>query len=134
MTRPLANITREVLEPLWLRHDIPTERIASALGVTRQGLSYKARSLVLPSREKNRKRLVDDDTFTRMWMAGVSSTEMAEHFGYSCRSAITARRRLLKLPARTRGRGGKNAGGWQETITLAQFAEMELARRMKAGD
>ncbi|MFY0309652.1 hypothetical protein ACFMBG_07115 [Leisingera sp. D0M16] len=129
---PLKHITRETLAPLWNRHDIPTERIAAALGVTRQGLSYKAKTLGLSSRAKVRKRLVDDETFTRMWNAGVCSTEMAEHFGYTHRSAIGTRRRNLGLPARTRGRGGTNHGGWQQTISLAQFFEAELAEAMRA--
>ena len=129
---PLKHITREALEPLWSRHDIPTERIAAALGVTRQGLSYKAKALGLPSRAKVRKCLVDDKTFTRMWNAGVCTTDMAEHFGYTHRSAIGTRRRNLGLPARTRGQGGANHGGWQQTISLAQFFEAELAAAMQA--
>ena len=132
MTRPLANITREDLAPVWARLDIPTELVARKLGVTRQGLSYKARSLGLPSRAKNRRKRVDDETFTRMWMAGVSSTEMAEHFGYSHPSAIGTRRKLLGLPPRTRGIGGHNHGGWIETISLDAFREMEMARQMAA--
>ena len=131
MTRPLANITREVLEPVWTRHDIPTEVIAARLGVTRQGLSYKARSLGLPSRAKNRRKHVDDETFTRMWLAGVSSAEMAKEFGYCGRQAITTRRRILGLPARRRAHGTGNFGGWPKTITIAEFYEQELAERMK---
>jgi len=131
MTRPLANITREVLEPVWMRHDIPTEVIATRLGVTRQALSYKAKSLGLPSRAKNRIKFVDDKTFTRMWLAGVSTSEMAEAFGYCGRAAITTRRRQLRLPARRRSSGSGNFGGWPKTITIAQFYEQELAERMK---
>lgn len=133
MTRLLANITRETLEPIWMRYEIPTARIASTLGVTRQGLSYKAKSLGLPPRTGNQRpnQKIDDDTFRRMWLAGVNSVEMAQHFGYAHKSAVGHRRVLLGLPPRTRSRGGKNSGGWTETITLAQFAEMELARKMK---
>lgn len=131
MTRPLANITREALEPVWNRHDIPTEVIAARLGVTRQALSLKARSLGLPSREGNRRKKSDDDTFRRMWLAGVSSTEMAEYFGYSRGAAVSKRRKMLGLPPRTRGKGGDTRSGWKETITIAQFREQELAERMK---
>ncbi len=131
MKRPLANISREALEPVWMRHDIPTEVIAARLGVTRQALSLKARSLGLPSRERNRRKNSDDETFRRMWLAGVSSIEMAAYFGYSCGAAVSRRRKMLGLPPRTRSKGGDNRGGWNETITIAQFREQELAERMK---
>ncbi|MFV1601982.1 MULTISPECIES: hypothetical protein [unclassified Phaeobacter] len=131
MPRPLANITKETLAPLWGRHDIPTERIATALGVTRQAVSYKAKSLGLPSRAKVRRCYVDNETFTRMWNAGVCTSDMAAHFGYTHRSAIGARRRILGLPARTRGKGGTNSGGWHQTISLTQFFEAELATAMQ---
>jgi len=128
MTRPLANITREVLAPVWMRHYIPTEVIASRLGVTRQGLSWKAKSLGLPSRAKNRMKFSDDETFTRMWMAGVSTAEMAKAFGYRHPQSITTRRRALGLPARMKSGGGK--GGWGATISLAEFHEIQLAEQM----
>lgn len=134
MTRPLANITREALEPLWMRLDIPTKRIAQRLGVTRQALSYKAKALGLPPRSGNQRcnQKADDETFTRMWMAGVNSAEMIRHFGYSSQGAISRRREILGLPPRTRGRNGFGLrGGWRETITLAQFAEIEMARVLR---
>ena len=132
---PLANITREALEPVWMRLDIPTEKIAATLGVSRQAISAKAKSLGLPSRRGNQKpkQKVDDETFRRMWLAGVNSREMAEHFGYAHPSAIGHRRVLLGLPPRKRATGGKNHGGWMQTTRLAQFAEMELARKLKGG-
>ena len=131
-TRPLANITRETLEPVWTRTEIPIEKIEKSLGVSRQAISAKAKSLGLPSRTGNQRpaQKVDNETFTRMWLAGVNTREMAEHFGYAHPSAIGHRRELLGLPPRKRSTGGKNHGGWMQTISLAQFAEMELARKM----
>ena len=130
--RPLANITREMLEPVWSRKDITVEKIAKTLGVSRQAVSYKAKTLGLPSRYGNQKpkQKVDDDTFTRMWLAGVNTREMAEHFGYAHPSAIGHRRILLDLPPRVRSTGGKNHAGWVQTISLAQFAEMEMALKL----
>ena len=131
--RPLANITREALEPLWMRKEIPLKKIAGSLGVTRQAISAKAKSLGLPSRAGNQRpaQKVDNETFKRMWLAGVNTTEMAEHFGYAHPSAIGHRRVLLGLPPRVRSKGGTNKGGWMQTISMAQFAEMELARKLK---
>ena len=78
-TDPLHRLTREALEPVWTRFDIPTERIATRLGVTRQALSQKARSLGLPPRTGNQRshQKVDADTFRRMWLAGVNTSDMA---------------------------------------------------------
>jgi hypothetical protein len=134
--RPLKNLTAKALRPLWSRLDIPTERIAKALGVTRSAVSYKARTLGLPPRTGNQEcnKLLPDEVFKRMWLAGVSSTDMAKLGGYRHRSAISHRRTLLGLPPRTRGKGGKNHSGWKETITLLQFQEMEMARLMKERD
>lgn len=132
--RPLANITRADLEPLWMRREIPTRTIAEALGVTRQGLSLKARTLGLPSRAGNQapNTYGDDDLFRRMWIAGVRSSEIAKAFGYTHQAAVGHRRAALGLPARTRTHGGKTIGGWKETISLARFLEIDLAERMAA--
>lgn len=129
--RPLKNLTRADLEPIWNRTDIPTERIARALGVTRQGLSHKARALGLPSRAKNRMKYVDDDTFARMWSAGVSTTDMARYFGYCGAAAISHRRALLGLPPRKRGANRNSSCGWVGTISLREFFELDLARKMR---
>lgn len=129
--QPLRNITCEALAPLWARHDITTARIAEALGVSRQALSAKAKTLGLPSRAKVRKRLCDDETFARMWRAGVNTADMARHFGYSHRSCIGIRAELLGLPRRTRGQNTGNIGGWVQTISLDKFLEQELAAKMK---
>lgn len=62
-------------------------------------------------------------------MAGVSAKEMADHFGYTKRQNVTTRRRNMGLPPRRRGNSGRH-GGWP-TITIAEFFEMEIGRRMK---
>ena len=133
--RPLNKLTREHLEPLWSRRDIPTARIASALGVTRQSISAKAKSLGLPSRAGNmepNKRL-DNAEFRRMWLAGVNSTEMVKFFGYADASSVVHRRINMGLPGRSRGSGGSTnvRYGWSETISLAQFREMQFARAVQ---
>ena len=130
----LQHITREVLAPVWNRRDIPAERISAMLGVSRQGLSYKAKSLGLPSRAGNYEPLkkADDAVFARMWNAGVKADEIAGALGYKSRSAVDDRRRRMGLPARSRSDGGGARGGWAETITLSQFHEMELGRAMQA--
>jgi len=128
----LARLTRERLEPLWGRKDIPVARLAGALGVSRQALHHHARKLGLPPRGAAQvtQRKGDDALFARMWRAGVHVDEMARHFGYAGRTCVSQRRRMMGLPARTRGRGTGKTGGWRETITLREFAETEMARLM----
>lgn len=122
--RPLANITREVLEPIWCRRDIPTAKVAERLGVTRQALSLRAKTLGLPSRAGNQEshKRGDDDLFRRMWEAGVSTGDMARHFGYSYAACISTRRRNMGLPARPRG---------FRSIPISVFYEAEIGRHMR---
>ncbi|MGR3495409.1 hypothetical protein [Citreimonas sp.] len=144
-TDPLHRLTRDALEPVWMRLDIPTERIAARLGVTRQALSHKARSLGLPPRTGNQRshQKVDAGTFRRMWLAGVNTSDIAKAFGYSHRAAVSRRRRLMGLPPRQRGAGPCGwdgtislvefyaaERGWDGRMTLAEFREAELARLM----
>ncbi len=60
----------------------------------------------------------------------VSAPRIAAHFGYLSHSCITVCRRGLGLPPRTRSKGGGRCG-WANTITLAEFREVELALKMK---
>ncbi len=131
--RPLRHITKEDLEPIWNRKDITTESIATALGVSRQAISYCAKKHGLTSRKGNHtsEKKCSDDLFIRMWNAGVNAREMAEHFGYWHSSGVTTRRRNLGLPPRSRSRDGNGSGGWRETISIKMFFEMDLAEKMR---
>lgn len=130
--RPLKNLTADDLRPLWSRLDIRTENIAKALGVTRAAISYKAKTLGLPPRTGNQEcaKLLPDAVFKRMWVAGVSVYDMAKAGGYSHPGAISHRRKVLGLKARTRSTGGNNRSSWNETIPIEKFQEIELARLM----
>lgn len=127
----LKNLTREALEPVWFRRSIHLERIASSLGVSRQGLSSKAKALGLPPRGMNYdlQKKCSDDLFRRMWMAGVSLQEIADYCGYTKPQNVTQRRKNMGLPARTRGKETGRHAGWP-TIGLSDFLEGDLARRM----
>lgn len=135
MAQPYAlkNLDRAALEPVWNTRTISMDRIAAVLGVSRQGLSYRAKAMGLPSRAGNYdgQKKCPDDLFQRMWMAGVSLQEIADYCGYSARQNVTQRRRNMGLPARTRGNDTGRHAGWP-TISLSAFLEMELARRMEA--
>lgn len=128
-----SNEAREVFVALWMRRDIPTERIAQTLGVTRQAVSDRARRLGLPPRTGNKEpaKKGSDELFRRMWLAGVRTRDMAEYFGYSMPQGVGTRRRHLGLPPRTRRPGGQGHAGWVETIPISAFWEMEYARQLR---
>lgn len=124
---PAATVRR-----LWSDLNITTADAADQLGITRAGLSDMARRLGLPSRSGNygsRKRGSDTE-FAAMWAAGVAIADMAQHFGYASHRGVISRRKAMGLPPRTRGRGKGNGRGWAETITLDNYRQGELARRM----
>ncbi|WP_108482274.1 hypothetical protein [Oceaniglobus ichthyenteri] len=134
--RPLKRLTKADIEPLWSRLDVPTSRIATSLGVSRQSLSSKAKALGLPSRSGNQvpAHRSDNATFIRMWTAGVNATEMARVFGYADAASVSHRRRNLGLPARSTGTvvNAKVRNGRAETISLAEFLERGVASAMAA--
>ena len=110
-----------VFAALWQNHAVPTQRIADAMGITRQGASWHARRMGLPSRAKVRRRLVEPELLAEMWLAGVSSREIAAHFGMAHHSCAVTAAKNLGLPRRKRGPSGTMNGGWLPTITAAQF-------------
>ncbi|MBY6005400.1 hypothetical protein KUV62_15855 [Salipiger bermudensis] len=120
-----SNITAETLAPIWANRGIPTQKVADMLGIERSTLCWKRSTLGIPPRVTGRVPKADEDTFRRMWLAGVNVREMAEFFGYRCKQAVKKRRTRLGLPPRPVGSKGKS-------ITLAQFHEQEIARRMSA--
>lgn len=132
MNEPLKNLTRKDLEPVWNARQISLAKIAAALGVSRQGLTSKAKTLGLKPRGKNYlpQQRGDNELFTRMWTAGVHVSDMTEFFGYSSPGAVTVRRRNLSLPARTRGGGKGHGSGWVETISIDEFWEIDAVRRL----
>jgi len=134
LTHALKEIDEAVLRAAWQRFDIPTERIASTVGVTRQGLSCWAKSRGLSSRYGNQapNKKGSDQVFREMWLAGVSTRGIAQHFGFSSAGAVTKRRQMLGLPGRCRTTGPGARGGYQPTISLAEFLERKTIERMAA--
>lgn len=112
----------EAFTALWNR-GTHIDRIAAAIGCTTSAVSYKVKALGLKPRGKGKPGAAKsaDEIFVRMWEAGVSTGAMAERFGYSNKGSVSHRRQRLGLPERERGK---------KTITLEEFAEIELGRRM----
>lgn len=128
----LSAMPPEAFAAAWACHSISTARIAERLGVSPAALHWRARSLGLPRRPTGpqRAKKCSDDLFRRMWMAGVSTPEIARECGYSRYPAASHRARLLGLPRRVRRSGSGGPAGWPPTITMAQFRELEFRRMM----
>jgi len=136
----LQAVTREMLEPLWSRREIPTRRIAERLGVSRQAVSARARALGLPSRAGNQgpNKTAPDARFREMWLAGLCGADMARALGYSRPSCVSRRAAMMGLPPRQRVPGasevdGSGVQGWGGLIRLPVFAEAKLSERMRGG-
>ena len=125
-----GTFNRAAFVALWNNHAVKTQRIADAMGVTRQAVQARAKAMGLPSRGHIRLRKADPDLLREMWAAGVKTSEIAAHFGMAFPACASLAAIKLGLPRRVRGASGKRNGGWVATITLAQFFEMRLARRM----
>lgn len=131
---PLPRSTKfdqQIFEKLWNNHSVPTSRIAQAMGMTRQGVSWWAKNLGLPSRAHVRKQLFEEKLFREMWEAGVSTSDIARHFGAAHHSCSSVFARKMGLPKRTKGKSGKMNGGWAANITLQEFWELRLGRKMQ---
>lgn len=129
----LGSITREQLEPIWMDSRIRAAEVAAVFGVCESAICDRARRLGLPPRPTRGLRpeaRARDAEFRRLWNAGVKLAEIARHFGTSVGYA-QRKRRVLGLPPRKARKGAGGAGGFGG-ITLAQFHEQELGRRMRA--
>lgn len=118
-----------LIRRLWADRSRTLDDMAAELGYSRQCLAYRAKALGLPPRGKNYElqKRGSDAEFRAMWLAGVATEDMRQHFGYSTRQAVGQRRQQMGLPQRTRGRGKGNGRGWKETVSLAEIAERRIA-------
>lgn len=99
----LKAITRDVLEPLWMRKDISLSAVAARLGVTHQGLHHHGRTLGLPPRGhgKDMLKALSDAEFRALWDAGVSCADIMRVAGYD--APWSPQRDLMLLTALGRG-------------------------------
>ena len=117
----------EAFAALWNNPKVLTERIAQAMGMTRAGVSWRARQMGLPSRGHLRHKLHDPVVLTRLWNAGVSTAEIAAHFGMAHPSCASRAALALGLAPRQRGASGKKNGGWPASTPLRDVLETEKA-------
>lgn len=123
-------IDHEAFARVWNNHKISTQRIADTLGVTRAAVSWRAHHMGLPTRAKLRRRKADPELLRRLWLAGVSAKEIAQHFGMSHHSCAVTAARKLGLPRRERGPAGRMNGGWKANLPIAEFWDQQAAAAM----
>lgn len=114
-------LTPAQFEVLWNDHNIPTKAIAAYLGVTRSAVSWRAHNAGLLSREKFRKTKVkkkDHGLFRHLWERGVSTAEIATHFGLKSPGCVSVLAGHLNLIRRVKG-GTGGSGGWPKNTPIA---------------
>lgn len=124
-SRKLVAGRRMVLADLrrfWADAALTNAEIAARMGYCERYLSQIARKLGLPPRPLGPKLRFDQARFARLWLAGVSCSEMARLFGRD-QSTLSTRAKRLGLPPRH--------SGWQPKTTLAE-AEMAAALAVSA--
>ena len=123
-------IPEAAIRRAWLDLSTPTHVSAARLGLSRQGLSHRAKTMGLPPRAKagcDMQKKCSDAEFRRLWGMGVPVVVMARLLGYCTHQAITVRRIALGLPPRTRGRGKGNGRGWRETLMAEDMIRQAMA-------
>jgi len=111
---------------LWACPGISVQEIADYYGVTRQAIHERAKRRGLPPRPfRSDAQIKDRALFRRMWLDGVTGTDIAAHFGVTL-TAVRNLVRLMDLPRRKRGRG---PGGW-EGIPMSVWREQRYARAL----
>lgn len=122
---------REVFIRLWNDRSVSITKIAKAMGVTNQTVSYHAKRIGLESREKGKGLQHDPRLLAEMYQANVRLKDIAAHFGLAYTSCVTTAARKAGFPPRKRGGNpGCMNGGWPKGISASEFWEVRLADRM----
>lgn len=113
-------IPASLIRKLWLDPTLSREECARIVGLTCANFWRRAKALGLPSRGSGGRPVTirDEAEFRQMWLAGVSATRIAAHFGV-CRDTPLKTARRLGLPPR---------GKTRKPLTIEQFQQQELGR------
>lgn len=105
----------------WADPMAANDEIAARFGYSARHVMVIARRLQMPPRKLGAKLRYDVGLFSRLWRAGVSLREIGDLFGRD-RSTLSAKAKGLGLPPRH--------AGWQPSLTLSAWREMEFAARL----
>lgn len=121
-------IDDDAMRKLWVK-GVPIDEICDRLGVGKASIRLAIKRLGLTARPHGGVRGTRammlhglDGRLREMWEAGVKRADIAAHFGFKPAGI----RRALK----TLGLEPRPAGGPNRTITLDEFLQVELARKM----
>lgn len=109
---------------LWLDPGLSRRQIGEMLGITASAVGWRAKAYGLPPRQGGEKPRydLDDPLFLAMWQANVRPQDMGLHYGVRASAILWNARRLNLSRDCTR----------HNSISLAQFRELDLGRRMAA--
>ena len=110
------------LREAWARTDLSLSDAAALVGLKGQCFRKRAAKMGLPKRKCGARPVNLPDNLTSMWQSGVASEALAEKFGVAPSTIILEIKR----------RGLKNHTKAHRAITIAEWAERELAARMRA--
>lgn len=121
-------IDDDAMQRLWAK-GVPIDEICTKLGVGKASVRLAVKRLGLPARPHGgvsgmRAMVLNglDGRMREMWEAGVRRADIAAHFGFK---PAGIRRALKSLGLEPRPSGGPN-----RTITLDEFLQLELARKL----
>lgn len=106
---------------IWGQPELRAYDVARHFGLSHDGAVRKAKALGLKPKPTGKRPIIDRETFSPMWIAGVMSGEIGRHYGVSASAASHAARRF-GLPPRAHGSYGE--------MTLAQYRDTILASAM----
>lgn len=118
-----AKINRRVFEAMWFDPTVTTDEIAARFGLYRTSVTPLGYRLGLPPRKTGAKPKVCRDTFCALWLAHVSTAEIARHLGIS--------RNYTGVLARRFGLGNRPQG-MRGTISMADYRVLQLREALAA--
>lgn len=117
-----VRVPRSEFAAVWNDPTVTTDQIAARFGMHRSYVSEYGRKIGLPPRKTGTKPKICEATFTRMWMAGIATRDMALALGM-CRTHSTYMARRLGLPKRQR---------FSKSISLDDYRAAQLREAMAA--
>lgn len=116
-------IPRAAFAQAWNNPDLTTDDIAAMFGVHRSSISIMGPCRGLAPRKIGAKPKHDREAFARLWLAGVTTAEIAMHMSMA-RNYPGVLARSIGLPARWRG--------WRGGITMADYLAIRLRNALAA--
>jgi hypothetical protein len=119
------NISLAELKRLWLNKNLSLVEIGNMLGISAQAVYQRAKRRGFPKRGYPVNRITvwtDPELFKKMWLAGVRGSDISAYFG-AAPNSVKSGVAMFNLPKRKQG--------YNRSISIEEFWEIELAKKMK---